>query len=133
MPLALLLPLVVFGIAGIAVLLHLMGNSTRLRFDSEAAVLSHWARQFPHSPVLDTLISDDAHQALVDTADGPGLLWSMGADAVCRLLADGCAVHKIGDVLVISVGDYTAPTVKVTLANIADRQRWLTLITGDQI
>ena len=47
MPLFILLPLVVLGIAGLVGLVHLLGHSTPLALPDEDTVRKHWQRHFP--------------------------------------------------------------------------------------
>lgn len=47
MPLSILLPLVIFGIAGTAVLLHFLGLSQPARLDVEDGARAAWLREFP--------------------------------------------------------------------------------------
>ncbi len=108
MPLEILLVLVVGGIAGITLLLHLSGKS-RLR-------------HFPGDAVVDVTISHDCHAALVRTADGPGLLWSFGADTVARRLIDYDWVeHPKG--IQVYFHDFSTPSVLVRLDDI-ERRHW---------
>lgn len=87
MPLEILLLLVVGGIAGIAVVLHLSGRSN-LRVLTPDSVRAEWARHFPEDRIIDATLNHCGHAALVRTDTGPGLLWSFGADTVGRRLFD---------------------------------------------
>ncbi len=87
MPLEILLVLVVGGIAGITMLLHLTGRSDR-RVLTQDVARDDWLRHFPDDVVVDVTVSHDALSALVRTETGPGLLWSFGADTVARHLLD---------------------------------------------
>ncbi len=131
MPLSILLPLVVFGIAGIAVLLHLMGKSRRLAFETVADVERHWHNQYPKFWVERVVMSKGGHHALVDSNVGVGLVWSMGADAACRLLENDATVRETERGLTIATGDYTAPTIFVALPDQNDRRLWTGMITGE--
>ncbi|MCP5072015.1 MAG: hypothetical protein GY947_01810 [Rhodobacteraceae bacterium] len=131
MPLSILLSLVIFGIAGIAVLLHLMGKSRQLVFESAPEVEHHWHRQHPDCRIERVAISKDGHTALVDSSCGVGLVWSMGADAACRLLEEGTEVADTGTGLMVTTSDYTAPSVKVALEDPEDRRVWTGMIAGE--
>lgn len=87
MPLEILLVLVVGGIAGITVMLHLTGKS-RLRVLTPESARSEWLRHAPDDAVIDVTVSHDGHAALIRTDAGNGLLWSFGADTVARHLLD---------------------------------------------
>ena len=81
MALELLLALVLGGISGIAVLLHLTGRSRQAVLGVETARTA-WLRHFPEDSVLRVLPADGGQAALVLTSGGPGLLWAFGADTV---------------------------------------------------
>ncbi|NOD84453.1 hypothetical protein [Ruegeria sp. HKCCD6119] len=87
MPLEILLTLVVGGIAGVTLLLHLTGKSQQVMLTPDIA-RSQWARHFPDDDVVDVTVSHDGHAAMVRTSSGNGLLWSFGADTVARHLLD---------------------------------------------
>ncbi|WP_282169817.1 hypothetical protein [Ruegeria atlantica] len=87
MPLEILLVLVVGGIAGITLLLHLSGRS-RLRVLSPELAWSEWLRHAPDDTIIDVTVAHDGHAALIRTETGNGLLWSFGADTVARHLLD---------------------------------------------
>jgi len=130
MPLTILLPVVVLGILGIALLLHLLGLSKRLVIADKNHAAQLWAQHYPGLPAQAVIIADGNHQALVKTKDGPGLIWSMGADATCRLLAEAIVIQETRNGLKLRLGDYTAPTVRVALKQQTDRQRWLAELAG---
>ena len=114
MPLSILLPLVVTGIAGITLMLHLMGYSRRAEIADSATARVLWLRQFPDLPPRDLRVARDRHAALVRTDRGPGLVWSLGADSTARLLT-GAEIHRRGGGLVLRLHDFTAPTVTLRL------------------
>lgn len=114
MPLSILLPMVVLGIAGIAVLLHLLGLSQPATFDNEAAARRAWLREFPEDTPTRVILSHDRHAALVETPQGAGIVWPMGADSTARYL-DGAQVTQTDTGLRITLPDYTAPRITLTL------------------
>ncbi|MEO1364365.1 MAG: hypothetical protein AAFU86_11380, partial [Pseudomonadota bacterium] len=79
MPLHILLILVVGGIAGIALALHLLGmtGADPLRGDTARAA---WLRAYPDDSVQRVAVSADGRVARIDCAAGRGLVWRMGAD-----------------------------------------------------
>jgi hypothetical protein len=129
MPLYYLGPIVVFGILGIALLLHVLGNSRRLRMQDAGQVRHLWLAQYPDTTVAQVEIADSGHQALVVTDQGPGLVWAMGADAACRLVPRGCEIRNTGKGLQVRLRDYTAPVVKIVLADGLCHQ-WKHILTG---
>ncbi|AHM04882.1 hypothetical protein roselon_02564 [Roseibacterium elongatum DSM 19469] len=125
MPLDMLLTLVIGGIAGIALLLHLFGHSAALRLDADDA-RRQWTRQFPDIPPSDVHLSQDRAAALIETPHGPGLVWAMGADATAHRLI-GASLTETRDGLRIDVHDFAAPGLRVRLAPEA-RETWARLI-----
>ena len=126
MPITVLAALVVFGIAGIAVLTILFGfNTPRSFIDAEDAG-SAWLREFPDLEPHDITLSHDGCHALVQTDQGAGIVWSMGADSAARLLA-GARVKQSAKGLDLRLRDYTAPRIRVALT--PDQQTiWLNRI-----
>ncbi|TDK42311.1 hypothetical protein [Antarcticimicrobium luteum] len=122
MPLTVLIPMVVLGIAGIALLLHLAGRSQRCVLTPVSAEMA-WLRQFPGDRVAEATVARDGHAALILTDHGPGLLWAFGADTVARRLLDYDLIDR-GDRLRVVFHDFTAPTVTLTLDPF-ERRHWL--------
>ncbi len=122
MPLSIMLILVIGGITGIALMLHLLGYSTGLRFTDKGVVQQEWARHAPDSRVTGALISADKRAALVLTSHGPGLLWTMGADSTGHQVT-GATVTTWAEGLDIDLHDFSAPGLRVRLAA-EDRPRW---------
>lgn len=114
MPLSILLPMVGLGIGAIALLLHALGLSRPLRFDDAAAARAAWARAFPDSPAQRTTLSHDRTAALIETADGPGVVWPMGADSAARFVAGARATRR-PDGMILHLPDFTAPQIRLHL------------------
>ncbi|MDA7430942.1 hypothetical protein PGB28_20995 [Primorskyibacter aestuariivivens] len=115
MPLPLLLMLVIGGIAGIAVILHLLGLSRPLAFPDENAARAAWLNEFPDAPPSRVVLSHDHHAALIETSEREGIVWPMGADSTARYL-DGARIDRTQEGLVIRLPDYTAPRIRLRLA-----------------
>ncbi len=113
MPLEILLGLVVGGIAGIALLLHLTGRS-RLRLLTPETAQIQWLRHFPDDTVIDVTVAHDGHAALVRTETGAGLLWSFGADTVARHLLDFDRIDH-PDGFEVQFHDFSTPRVLIHL------------------
>lgn len=114
MPLSILLPMVVLGIAGIAVLLHLLGLSQRARLTDEAAARAAWLREYPDDPPARVTLCRDRCAALVVTKRGRGVVWAVGADTTARHL-DGARLKPVRGGLCIDLPDYTAPHIHLAL------------------
>lgn len=128
MPLEILAPMVVIGIFGIALMLHLSGQSRTDPLTAERAAEA-WITQIPGVASRQILLSDDARVALVETDRGPGLLWVFGADCTARLFSAPPAVRETADQIVVTTGDFTAPRIRARLADGADRRRWTDTLT----
>ena len=123
MPLQILGPLVVFGILGIAALLHFTGHSRAMTLHSADQALEQFARQFPDIRATSALLSSDSHAALITSDQGPALLWSFGQDTTARMITDQAKVTPTAKGLKFHLADFSAPAVAVTL-NDPDRARW---------
>lgn len=126
MPLSLLLPMVILGIAGIALLLHLLGLSRPALIASEAAARAAWLREFPEDTPTRVTLSHDNHAALIDTVQGHGIVWPMGADTTARYLT-GAEVTRTPTGLNIDLPDYTAPRIRLRLDE-SELERWPALL-----
>ena len=114
MPLEILLVIVIGGIAGIALLLHLTGRSARLHLTGDTARRA-WLRHSPEEEPLAILIADDGHAALIRTDTGHGLVWSFGQDTVARHLGE-VDVSVCGSGLKIDFHDFSTPPTRITLS-----------------
>lgn len=127
MPLEILLALVVIGIAGIAVLLHLTGRSDQTSLNT-ATAQAQWLRHFPQDEIVDITLAASGQSALVRTVQGPGLLWVFGADTVARHL-NGADLVETDTGLRVLFHDYAVPALSLTLTE-TERQHWQTLISN---
>lgn len=123
MPLGILLLLVIGGIAGITLALHLLGLSEAARFDGEAEAARAWEREFPEDPARAVTLSQDQHAALIEAqSGGHGIVWPMGADSTARYLT-GASIKSVRGGLRIRLPDFTAPTVRLKL-NLDEAAAW---------
>ncbi|SFL47017.1 hypothetical protein [Shimia aestuarii] len=126
MPLEILLILVVGGISGIAVILHLLGLTSPRRLRDAEDARAAWLREFPYELPTDITLSADQRAALITTQAGPGLVWCLGADTVSRPLSGSdLSVTKNG--LRVDFHDVGAPHARISLPD-ADRQKWRDLM-----
>lgn len=121
MPLAVLLPVVVLGIAGIGLILHLTGQSRRFEVSDVRTARMQWLRHWPAARIRALDLGGGA--ALVVDQDGPGLLRPFGADTVAPRLV---ALEETPGGLRARFGDLAAPPVTLRL-DPETRARWLTL------
>lgn len=125
MPITILLVLVVGGITGIAVLLHLMGKSSPRLMDPEDARAA-WHRHVPDDVIHQVILAENGQAALILTDQGPGLVWSFGIDTVARHLLDFDLIED-GNRLRVVFHDFTAPQAILHLTD-TERQRWQSLM-----
>lgn len=115
MPLEFLGLLVVGGIAGIALLLHLLGLSTSQQFVSEKDARAAWLRHRPDDQIVSVLLTQDHSAALIETKTGKGLVWSFGADSTARDL-DLAKISETAQGLTFTLPEFTAPKVALHLS-----------------
>ncbi len=126
MPLEILLPMVILGIAGITVLLHLLGLSRPVLLANQSAARAAWLDEFPDDPPDRITLSQDHRAALIQTVQGVGVVWPMGADTTARYLIDA-QITLTAKGLRIDLPDYTAPRINLTL-DTAEADLWPTLL-----
>lgn len=121
MPLNILLPLVIFGIALLALLIHVMGFSRRFDLRDAAMARKRWLREFPDDRVDSVEIAPDHHAALVETDQGLGLVWSFGGDTVARRIS-GADLTPCRAGLRLDLHEFAAPGVTIALPEAAATQ-----------
>lgn len=126
MPLEILLVLVIGGIAGIALALHLLGMTGAPPLTSDRARKA-WLREFPDITVQDVVVTADGRAARITCDAGRGIVWQMGADTCARRLHGDEQIETRGTRTVLRLGDYAAPRLALTLSP-RDRDRWTTWI-----
>lgn len=126
MPLHILGILVIGGIAGIAVLLHLLGLSRAKTFADADSARTAWADEFADIPATAVILCRTGQAALIDTAQGPGIVWPMGADSTARFLT-GARITRTRRGLTLRLPDFAAPRIRLTL-DPDEADRWLTLL-----
>ena len=121
MPLEILLVLVVGGVAAIGLTLHVLGFSRARPFDADTAE-RQWRRHFPEAGPVTVLLAQSGRAALVEDAQGRGVLWQFGADTVARRLP--CRkVEDHTEGLRFFFADFTAPVVLLKLTP-EERRTW---------
>lgn len=114
MPLEILLILVVGGIAGIALALHLMGMSRSAPLD-EATARAGWLRQFPDNEIAHLRLARNGRAALVRTKSGQGVVWRFGADTVAHRI-ENVRVREVASGLFLRFADFGTPKLMLDLA-----------------
>ena len=127
MPLHILLILVIGGIAGFAVAVHLLGLSKAPAFTTGTAY-DAWLRAHPGDDIQSVTITSDGRAARVTTATGRGVLWQMGADSCARALSGSEELTRKDTTTTLHLDDYSAPKVRLSLTPAEHRawQDWMT-------
>lgn len=123
MSLPILLALVIGGIAGIALLLHLAGLTASSGFSDHRAARNAWEREVPEFVANQCFLSTNGHAALITFDGGAGLVWTFGADTVARILPPTQPTNT-EDGLRFIFPDFGSSAVQVHL-NAQDRALWL--------
>ena len=126
MPLEIMGPMVVLGIAGIALLLHLTGQTAPMRLQTEEDAHRAWLREHGEDAPGIILVAADGRAALLRLASGAlGLVTAMGADPSARYLT-GASWETTTKGLRIRLPDFAAPRFDIALSE-DDRAAWLAL------
>ena len=128
MPLHILLILVIGGISGIAVVLHLLGLSKCAPLDDRAA-RQGWKRHFPEDIIHALTPNATQTAALVQTDHGPGIVWRLGADTVARRIT-GAKITPATTGLRLSFPDFGAPKVDLPLTQ-SERTHWQSALQAE--
>lgn len=67
---------------------------------------------------------------LVETARGPAILWSFGADPVDRLLRKSAESMTSGLNIRIKTNDFTAPVITVPFEDTIQQTKWMKILKG---
>ena len=113
MPLELLGALVVCGIGGVVLLVHLLGMSPKGRFSDENEARSALAADYPGLKVSEIALSDDGRAAVLATDRGPAAVKLMGTGIMTRLFAPG-EIRRTDDRqgrLRVILNDFGAPSL----------------------
>jgi len=122
-PLEILLPMVVIGIICIVLLIHWMRPTPEFRLEDRKQVADIWAHRNPENTASTIHLNGARSHALIETAQGFGLVWVFGADPVTRLLDQPFELEASGSGLRILTHDFTAPRVDIVL-DTAEITRW---------
>lgn len=123
MPLPILGALVVFGIGGIVLLVHLLRMSKRLVLRDEADARAVFAHDYPDARIGDVLLTDDGDGALFSTSDGPAVATAFGDGWFTRALRSGDVkeVRETKARLHVRLDDFGAPSISLAIADHARR------------
>jgi|GEM_PF-2949608 len=128
MPLNILLPMVVLGIAGLVLLVRLLRPTPPLTLANRKAARALWDHRNPENPARAIHLSRSRNAALIETDTAAGLLWSMGCDPVTRLFHTAPDCHETDKTLIVRTGDFTAPKITIALPDPTERRRWRSVL-----
>ncbi len=131
MPLPILGALVVFGIGGLVLLIHLFGWTRRPQYADEAEASAALLTDYPHADIRNITLADDRRAALFDLTEGVGYAALFGDGRLTRLIHvdDVKGVEDTPSGLAIRLTDYTAPRLTVAMTDTAERQAWARRLT----
>lgn len=119
MPLHILGALVVLGIGGVVLLVHLLKMSRADGFADAAAARNAFLADFPETETGEATLTDDRRAAILTTAAGAGLVMRFGAGRLTRLIGPG-DVSRIEDrpgALRLRLADFGAPVIDLAFAD----------------
>lgn len=123
MPLEILLPMVVIGITGVVLLIRWLRPTPDFRLDNNDKVANIWNHRNVDVAAKTVHLNAARTHALIETAQGFGLVWVFGADPVTRLLDHPFEVAPSSTGLRIQTHDFTAPRIDVVLSG-GEITRW---------
>lgn len=126
MPLPILGALVVLGIGGLVLLVHMLGGSKKRLYEDEAAAAADLKQDYPQAQIRQTMLADDRKSALFTLSDGVGFAARFGQGRLTRVLHanDLKRVEEGPDGLTIHLADYTAPRLLVRISSAQARAVW---------
>lgn len=129
MPLTLLLPLVVGGIIGIVLLVHVTRDRRPARLPDRDTLERLWRETAPDQRASIILAKDGCSALVSDDGEALGLFWLVGGDPVVRTLSPGSlrAVIPTDTGLTLHLASFDAPTVRLALST-RERDRWAPLL-----
>ena len=124
MSLALLVAMVVAGVSGVVLLVHLTGGGKPARLADEAAALARFALDFPDFDVRSVHLTREGDAAFLALGDGPmgarvGIVQAVGGKFLTRVIAGrdlAGAPRAANATLMLRLGDFTWPGGMFTFA-----------------
>ena len=128
MPLVVLLPLVIVGVALIVALVRIFAPTAPLIFADIQTATDVWNHRRPRNAARQVFLNARKTHALVTTDKGAGLVWSFGVDPVTRLFTQETTWREKNGLLIISTGDFTAPRIRIPLEDARQRRQWTQIL-----
>ncbi len=131
MPLQIMLPMVVIGILGITLLLHVLGYSRGAVLRDDSFVRQQWQREFPDDVVQRITLAPKGNVAMVEAANGPGLVIAMGADTTA-LHTNGVQLTETDTGISLHFNDLGVSDIHILLSKTA-RTPWIKTLTKPEV
>lgn len=120
MSLGLLAVMVVFGVSGVVLLVHLTGGSRRARLEDEAAARARFAIDYPDLAIVAAYRTQDGDAAFLALEGGrAGIVAAVGDRFLTRIAGahDLAGTPRVtGATLTLRLGDFTWPGGAFTFA-----------------
>ena len=126
MPLPLLGALVVFGIGGLVLLIHLFGWTRQPAFADKDEAAQALLTDYPHAVIQNAGLADERRSALFVLPNAIGYAAPFGDGRLTRVIevSDLKSVDAAGDGLTLRLTDYTAPRLSVAMRDPTARETW---------
>lgn len=132
MSLPLLAILVVGGVSGILLAIHLAGGTRDVRLDAPDAAMQRFALDFPEAAPRAVILDAAGDAAFLDTDAGVGLVQAIGDRYLTRLIDPGQAKmsRPAPEHLALAFAETGLPPATYTFAGPADCERVAALLAG---
>ena len=132
MPLPLLGALVVFGIGGLVLLIHLFGWTRRPAFADTDEAAQALLTDYPHAAIKSAELADDGRSALFVLPNAIGYAAPFGDGRLTRVIEAGDlkSVDAAGDGLTLRLTDYTAPRLSISMRDPKAQDTWRRRLAG---
>ncbi|MCB1456706.1 MAG: hypothetical protein KDJ48_07960 [Nitratireductor sp.] len=136
MPLTILVPMILIGLALVAIAMRLLGLSKQASISAIGEAISVLRTDYPDALVEEAILASNGKAAILKLEDGSaGLVEAMGDRFITRILAqkDVRQVERKGECdLVLRLADFTLPRLTLTFAEPKAALKAATWLTGNQ-
>ena len=135
MPLTILVPMILLGLAMVAIAMRLLGLSKSASISAISDAIRLLQTDYPQAVVEEAILASDGRAAILKLEDGTtGLVEAMGDRFVTRILSvdDVQAVQRVDDCsLMLRLADFTLPVVPLKFAEPKAALKATIWLTGD--
>lgn len=136
MPLTILVPMILVGLALVAIAIRLLGLSKDVSIPAIADAISLLRADYPDANIEEAILASNGKAAILKLEDGSaGLVEAMGDRFITRILAqkDIRQVERKGDCdLVLRLADFTLSRLTLSFAEPKAALKAATWLTGNQ-